>query len=143
MGTPPPPPPMATLNGPAALCSALFGVRLADGEVARQYLAEYWVVTTPADEFGVRSDLAGLEGETARVTVPGLGTGERRRVLEWPGNAPRGWIYAFATSRGEAPATVRIASDSFTGADADFPVLRRVLTGEARTQLCAGQAGGR
>ena len=134
--TPPPPPPTRVVHGPAALCGALYGIRLYDGEEASLYFDELWAVTAPGLELGIRTDLPNLEGRTAPVTVPGLGTGRRQRILEYPGNRPRGWTYAFPTPRGEAAATIRIASYQFRGTEADYPLLRRVLFGSARDSLC-------
>jgi hypothetical protein len=138
--TPPPPPPMGILHGPQALCSLHYGLRLAEGETARQYAQEWWVVTAPGLELGVRTDLQGLDGTTANVTLAGLGSGEAQPVLEWPGNRPRGWIYAFRMSGGSSPAILRIASDQFDGSDADYSILRRVLIGSARDELCASRS---
>jgi len=137
--TPPPPPPMGSLQGPAALCGEHYGLRLREGETARQYAQQWWVVTAPGLELGVRTDLPGLDGTTANVTLAGLGPGEAQPVLEWPGNRRRGWIYAFRMSGGSAPAILRIASDQFDGSDADYPILLRVLTGAARDELCASR----
>lgn len=133
---PPPPPPTAVVHGPDPLCTARFGLRLAVGEAARLYMADFWVVSAPDLELGVRTDLGALEGRTSRVTISGLGSGERQRVREWPGNRYRGWIYAFPIAGG---ATLRIASDQFTGRDADRALLRRVLVGPLRDALCARQ----
>jgi hypothetical protein len=133
LATPPPPPPMGVLRGPAALCATHYGFRLAEGEQARQYMAEYWVVSAPGLEMGIRSDLPGLEGPKDRVTNAGLGPGERQRVREYPGNAYRGWVYAFPLREGTS---LRIASDQFAGTDADLPLLRRVLVGAPRDALC-------
>ena len=130
---PPPPPPMATIHGPNALCAARFGLRLANGETARQFMADFWVISAPGLELGIRTDLPGLEGRSSRVTMAGLGNGERQRVREWPGNRYRGWVYAFPIRDG---ATLRIASDQFQGTDADRPLLARVLVGAARERLC-------
>ena len=137
MATPPPPPPMATIQGPEALCSALYGVGLLNGETARQYAEQWWVVSGPGLELGIRTDLPGLDGMTADLTLPGLGAGEGQPVLEWPGNRPRGWVYAFRARGGSPPVIVRIASDQFDGSHADYPILQRVLIGEARATLCA------
>ena len=131
--TPPPPPPMGTLRGPASLCATRFAIRLTENEQARQYMAEYWVVSAPGLEMGIRSDLPGLEGAKGRVTIAGLGPGERQRVREYPGNAYRGWVYAFPIAGG---ATLRFASDQFTGTDADLALLRRVLVAAPRDALC-------
>jgi hypothetical protein len=132
-----PPPPIATRHGPAALCSPRFAIALAGAERAEQYQHDFWVVSGSGFQLGIRSDLSGLEGQRARILVPGLGAGERQRVREYPGNSYRGWIYAFPLTGG---ATLRIASDQFTGTDRDRLLLRRVLVGTARDSLC-GRGG--
>jgi hypothetical protein len=133
---PPPPPPRATIHGPDRLCTAHFGFRLMSGETAQQYMADFWVVSAPGLELGIRTDLPALEGPKARIVIPGLGTGERQRVREWPGNRYRGWVYAFPVGDG---ATVRIASDQFRGTGADGVLLGRVLVGAVRNALCASR----
>jgi hypothetical protein len=124
---------MGILRGPASLCATRFAIRLTENEQARQYMAEFWVVSAPDLEMGIRSDLPGIEGPKDRVTIAGLGPGERQRVREYPGNAYRGWVYAFPIASG---VTLRIASDQFAGTDADLPLLRRVLVGAPREALC-------
>ena len=145
MAAPPPPPPMGTLRGPASLCSPLYGLRLLEGEVAQQYVPEYWVVTAPGLDLGIRTDLEGLEGTPASVTVPDLGAGQRRAEFEWPGNRPRGWAYAFGIRRGEAAATCgscRISSAALMPTIRCCvawcwapPAIRSALRGAERTSL--------
>ena len=129
-----PPPPIGLRHGPTALCTARFGVRLTGNERAEQYAPDFWVVSGPNYQIGIRSDLVGLGGPTNHVAIPGLGTGERQRVREYPGNRFRGWIYAFPIGGGTM---LRIASDQFQGTDADLPVLQRILVGASRDALCA------
>jgi hypothetical protein len=128
---------MATIHGPDPLCAARFGVRLMSGETAQHYMADFWVVSGSGLALGIRTDLPALEGQKARIVIPGLGTGERQRVREWPGNLYRGWVYAFPVGDG---ATVRIASDQFRGSGADRPLLGRVLVGAARNALCTSRS---
>jgi hypothetical protein len=129
-----PPPPIGFRHGPTALCTGRFGVRLTGNERAEQYARDFWVVSDPSHQIGIRSDLGRLEGPTNRVAVPGLGAGERQRVREYPGHLYRGWIYAFPIGGGT---TLRIAADQFQGNDADRPVLQRILVGASRDALCA------
>ena len=128
-----PPPPIGHRQGPTALCTVRFGVRLTGNERAEQYGRDFWVLSGPGYQIGIRSDLGRLEGPTARVAVPGLGAGERQRVREYPGNLYRGWVYAFPIAGGTR---LRIASDQFRGTDADRPVLQRILVGASRDALC-------
>lgn len=128
-----PPPPMGTRDGPTAICATSYAVRLAAGEHAAQFMRDHWVVTGPGYQFGVRSDLRGLEGDKARVIVPGFPPGERQHVREYPGNNWWGWTYAFPLPDG---VTLRISSSRFTGTAADRALLARVLIGAARNRLC-------
>ena len=128
-----PPPPIGSRHGPTALCADRFAVRLSGNERAEQYARDFWVVSGPSYQIGIRSDLGRLEGPTTRVAAPGLGTGQRQRVREYPGNRYRGWIYAFPIGGGTM---LRIASDQFQGNDADRPMLQRILVGASRDALC-------
>jgi hypothetical protein len=128
-----PPPVVATFNGPAPLCAARFGVRLTRGEHAEQYARDWWGVSGPGYQMGIRSDMGPLNGLTARVAVPNFPRGERQRVREYPGDGWWGWTYAFALPDG---VTLRIASAEFQGSHADFEQVRRIVVGTQRDALC-------
>jgi hypothetical protein len=143
---PPPPPPIATLAGGNTLCGTGFAILLAREESADQYSAGHWVVNGPGQSIGIRAyalsealqardSLRGRQ-RIQRVNIPGLGSTERHRVLEWPGDRARGWAYWLPRDEGRAENQVSIASDQFEGSVADYAVIGRILTGEAQRQLC-------
>jgi hypothetical protein len=144
---PPPPPPTATYTGARPVCMPRFAIRLAARERAERYSDDDLVVTGPGLSLGIRLHPAaqaadafeafgGANGQLQAVTVPGLGQARRHRVYEFPGNRRVGWAYWFPQSAGRFPDYFMITSEQFTGSAADYPVLRRVLTGGARRRIC-------
>jgi hypothetical protein len=143
---PPPPPPIGNLAGPGPLCQPAFAFMLAEDESANQYAANHWVVNGPTRSMGIRA-YSSTEAATIRdalrgrqeletTFIPVLGNVERNHVVEYPGNERRGWSYWFRDGTVEEARYVAITSDQFEGNDADYPLLRRVLIGEAGMSLC-------
>jgi hypothetical protein len=146
---PPPPPPIATLSGAGRpVCAPGFAILLAAGERADQYSSDNWVVNRPGLALGIRfypgreaaPILASFRGRhrLRPVRVPALGSAQLQPVIEWPGNRQRGWAYWLPQGNGPSPDYILVASDQFNGTRADYPVLRRVLTGGARRTICPG-----
>ena len=119
---------------------------LGEDESADQYAANHWVVTGPAGSLGIRAygsteaapirDALRGRQELETTFIPGLGNVERNNVLEYPGNERRGWTYWVRDGTVAEAGYVAITSDQFEGNDADYPLLRRVLIGEAGERLC-------
>ena len=137
---------MGNLAGPGPLCQPAFAIMLAEDESANQYAANHWVVTGPDRSLGIRAyssaeaapmrDALRARQELETTIIPGLGNVERNNVVEYPGNERRGWTYWVRGGTAAEAGYVAISSDQFEGSDADYPLLRRVLIGEAGMSLC-------
>ena len=144
--TPPPPAPTATYSGNQTICLPRFAIRLGARERAGRYSDDFLVMTGPRLALGIRIQPAAYATDAFRafranrllqpVIVPGVGHGQRHPVTEWPGNRRRGWAYWFPQGSGPAPDYVSITADQFAGTAADYALLRRVLTGDARRRIC-------
>lgn len=148
MLTPPPPPPIAHLTGGQRLCHQHFAILLTENEAADQYGADWWVVQRGSFSMGIRAVGAG-EAATARagmardprrntVSVPGHGRVGRVRQHEWPDTGRGGWTYILPEPTGGGTNYILITSFQFSGGAADHRIVQRVLTGEGRRRLCAG-----
>jgi len=144
--TPPPPEPIATYAANQPVCLPHSAILLADGERGARYSDDWLMVTSARLRLGIMFYPAAHAADAFRafrangalqpVDIPGIGRAQRHPVVEWPGNRRRGWAYWLPQGAGASPDYLTISADQFTGAPADYPVLRRVLTGDARRRIC-------
>lgn len=149
MLVPPPPPPLAHLTGGQRLCHPRFAIRLAGNETADQHGTDWWVVNRGRFSVGIRvwpaADAAAVRAQIERdprrttVSVPGHGRVLRVRQYQWPDDGRHGWTYMLPEPTGGTTNYILISSFQFGGGPADHVMLQRVLTGEGRRRLCAGQ----
>ena len=153
VATLPPPDPVAVYTANQPVCMHGFAMLLADDERGERFSDTGLAVSSGGGfQFSVNIygaiDVTVTLGRARRssamdalrslrsVTIPGFGEASRTAVSEWPGNRTAGWVYLVPLEDNPMPDYLTITSSQFVGTEADYPVLRRVLTGDARRRIC-------